>query len=586
MVCFPGRAQNISLRTKSRGLIAGIVLLILGLGGEPGLAGEVMALHPIFTEKDAVLERTLMGSWREEGSGDLYTFKRTGDNFLSLTLNHQGISSQFEAILTRLAGLLLLDLVPVAPDGNNFFYKDRFLPLHSFYAITIAEDTLRAAPVNDGGLYDLLNDKNSKLTLDRHGKNLLLTGATSELRAFFQQYGEEARLFSGPISLARQQPPPEETATSFSPPNMEASRTSRTDEPGSAAFRGCRPQFPAADGWLGADASISIPIAAGQDLWIFSDTFVGKAGQTSRQGAQMVANSIAISSCDAQKGWTIEYHWRNKHSDSPQPFFRSYSDRYQFWPEDVFTHDGALYVALNKVGPRSDGPPDAFINFSILGTAMARIANYQTTPPEQWQIELLPWSSVFVTDSWKCLVKDGAYLYVFVKDKGKKTFLTRFALAQLARPEEASEYLAMDGAWRKGINPEDALPIMDDVISGSGGSVRYHEDLKQWVMIHGPGFPEDRIVMHTAPALAGPWSPATTLMRTPEQDARLAGHDPDTFCYEGREHLQFYDPSRRALLITYDCNSASFAKVVANMDLYFPRTKAIAVPSQALVGQP
>ena len=147
-----------------------------------------MALHPLFSEKDAVLEQSFAGTWKEESSADLFTFQKTGDNFYALTVNHLGTTSRFEAVLTRLAGLLLIDLVPVALEGNNHFYKDRFLPLHSIYAIAIAGDTLHATPINDGKLHDLLRDKKTGLTLDRHGKSLLLTASTDELRAFFQQY--------------------------------------------------------------------------------------------------------------------------------------------------------------------------------------------------------------------------------------------------------------------------------------------------------------------------------------------------------------------------------------------------------------
>ena len=63
-----------------------------------------------------------------------------------------------------------------------------------------------------------------------------------------------------------------------------------------AAESPCRPDFPYRDGWLGADAAYSVPLADGRSLWLFGDTFVGAEGARDRSGSAMISNSIALSS--------------------------------------------------------------------------------------------------------------------------------------------------------------------------------------------------------------------------------------------------------------------------------------------------
>ena len=105
--------------------------------------------------------------------------------------------------------------------------------------------------------------------------------------------------------------------------------------------------------------------------------------------------------------------------------------------------------------------------------------------------------------------------------------------------------------------------------------MRYHADLKQWIMVCGPSFLENKIRIRTAPDLRGPWSEERVIYECPEQTPGSATYDRDNFCYLGREHIQFYDKKSHTLLITYDCNSANFSKLLSNMEIYSPRVLSI-----------
>jgi hypothetical protein len=156
----------------------------------------------------------------------------------------------------------------------------------------------------------------------------------------------------------------------------------------------------------------------------------------------------------------------------------------------------------------------------------------------------------------------------------KKAFLTRLPLDHLENPREYIEYFAKG---KPGVDPDNACVLIEDVI---GGSVRYHGDLKRWVMIYGPNFLSNKILLRTAPEITGPWSKAVVLYEAQEQIRNAPEYDEGNFCYCGREHFQFYNRKNQSLLITYDCNAANFAKLVSNMKLYSPRVLSIRFPKR------
>ena len=336
----------------------------------------------------------------------------------------------------------------------------------------------------------------------------------------------------------------------------------------SSEYPDCVPAFPNKNGWLGGDGSISVAMDSTHVLWIFADSFVGNKQQYNRSGSNGISNSVAISSCDMTNGWDVHYYWRNMYSPNPGDFFATYTDRYCYWPQDVFMYNGNIYVALNKVSPTYGADPG--IGFLNIGATLAKISNFRGVEPDQWQINYIPWSSVIQYHSWKGIATHGNYVYMFTQLPDKLPFLTRIPFDHLDEPAKYIEYWSKQKTWKKGVIEGDVQVILDERISGSGGSVRYHSDLSQWVLIHGPRWNGRNILKHTAPELTGPWSRGETIYEVPEMIPENSVYDKDNFCYFAREHISFYDTVSKKFMITYDCNS-DFGKVIDNINLYFPR---------------
>ena len=545
--------------------LASLIFLILTI--HPLRAQEVLSLNPIFSERDAVLIPEFEGDWvLRSYERDTVSIQKTGDNFYHFRYVSDGESSVFEAGLVQLGSVLLLDLYPLVPDTlGNSFYRERAIGAHTSCKVSIEKDALRLAPLNYRWFYDRVVTKKYPLNYSWTGNSLVLTISAGELRKFMAEHAEEKGFFQDDLVLERtsQQAPPENVIPQPQPAK------SAVDNNRTQPRQDCVPRFPLQDGWLGGDGDISVPLGPAKTLWIFSDTFVGKKDQISRSGARMISNTVAIMTCLPNRQSAIEYFWKNRFTDHPKPIFESSTGGYKFWPCAAFMNGSALYVLLQKIGPRPDAPPDDLFNFKGVGMSLAKVAGPAATTPDQWKVELFPWSRVLDPDAWGCSAVEGGYLYMFIKGAKQRTALIRLNLDDVESPEGHLEYRPGDGQWKAGSPGDDAKAILN---GEPGNTVCYHEDLKQWIMVCGPGFMNNKIRLRTSPALTGPWSEEQVIYQCPEQSPGSASFDKDKFCYLGREHIQFYNAKTRTLLLTYDCNSASFSKLASDNSIYSPRT--------------
>ncbi len=232
--------------------------------------------------------------------------------------------------------------------------------------------------------------------------------------------------------------------------------------------------------------------------------------------------------------------------------------------------DDTLFVILEKISAKTEpAQSDDIFSFQGVGYSLAKVTNPNAAPPYRWKIDLLPWSSVLGSDVWNGQVAiDKTSVYMFITEKSKACHILRLPVGQIESPERQFEYFAKDGSWKAGTRAADMKTLWTGEL---GQTVEYHPDLKEWIMVCGPGFLNNQIRIRSAPELTGPWTEEKIIYECPESTPGSAVYDPDNFCYLGREHIQFYDSQNQAMLITYDCNSAKFGKLVANMAIYSPR---------------
>jgi hypothetical protein len=396
---------------------------------------------------------------------------------------------------------------------------------------------------------------------------ILLTYTTNEFKSFLAEHMHEDGFFDNPDTLIIEN-------DHFSR-EKDTIRDNIVIKPTFSLSQRCVPKFPFKDGWLGGDGDVSVPINDTTTVFIFSDTYVGKKNQKSRQepGMRMVPNTIAIQTCLPTGETKVNYFWNSMYSENPEPFFKSHTNRYKYWVVDAFKANSNLYVFLGKVGPKLGAAPDDIFNFSGLGFTLAIISNPHEMPCE-WKIELFPLSDFrSYAMEVRCHAIQEEYIYFFVNRNDTSQFLVRKQIDFIDNPELPFEYYALNRKWKQGINEDDMYEITKGFRCNS---VNFHPEMKQWVMISDIWFMDNKIKMRTAPALIGPWTVEKVIYEIPEVTQGSTVFSKTNFCYLAREHIQYYDSVNHVMLLTYDVNNTNFSEILLNPNIYTP--KVIRIP--------
>ena len=334
----------------------------------------------------------------------------------------------------------------------------------------------------------------------------------------------------------------------------------------------CTPHFPFQQQWLGADAAYSIPLPDGRSVWIFGDTLYGDKRVVVGNDPRMVRNSIGISRCTGGK-WDLDYTIRKGKEGGFLDFFKARKKDTWYWALDGFYYDNKLWVTLLCIRA-VPVTTSAALGFETCGTDLAKVSRLDRDP-QQWTIETLP----FVEDGVKAYpsattVVDGkfAYLFALYETIERPLLVTRIPLSGLNEPKKYVEYLAKDGTWKPGFDPKNAKAVMAH--GNTEMTIRYHSEIRKWLAVmNDPKFFTDKIILRTSPELTGPWTEGAVIYRVPEMQKDIAGYDPDTFCYAGKEHPEFR--GKDSILFTYACNTKSVPKLVTNTGIYFPQVVRI-----------
>jgi hypothetical protein len=335
----------------------------------------------------------------------------------------------------------------------------------------------------------------------------------------------------------------------------------------------CTPQFPYQDDptlgtWLGADSAYSLALSPTATLWTFQDTFVGPQHQTGRANVPIIGNTLAIAECNGG-AFSLRYAWTRT---GPKAFFddgNTLGNR--FWTLQPWMHQGMLFAGLTEVRNAPGG-------FTELSTKLARVAN-PLDPPGSWRTEYFALAAI--PGLGKGAVVHGPYVYLFGPFQNDQ-IVARLLLDDLVKPAvdppALLQYLSIAGDWKAGLVTADAKKM--GIAANTGISVRFAPGRSQWIALfmNTTGWPSANVAASSAPNLEGPWTRPVNVYSVQEMNPMAAGYDVDTICYAAIEHPVYNPDPDGQLLFTYTCNSAVFAKQIANMNIYLPRVVSIKNP--------
>jgi hypothetical protein len=176
----------------------------------------VISLHPLYTEKDIVVDKKLCGTWIND-SGDSKTtwqfecIDEPKNAYKLIFTDEEGKKGSFVAYLLKLENVLFLDIFPGElpwesedPNRMDWPYNSLFLiPAHTFVKIDSIEPRLKLRLTSESKMEELLKENPSAVEHTFVGERIVLTASTKKLRAFVLKYADDESVFTGEITLSR-----------------------------------------------------------------------------------------------------------------------------------------------------------------------------------------------------------------------------------------------------------------------------------------------------------------------------------------------------------------------------------------------
>jgi hypothetical protein len=179
----------------------------------------VISLHPLYTEKDVVLDKKLYGTWANDSNDSKTTWEfksidEPKNAYKLIFTDEEGMKGSFVAHLVKLQDKLFLDIFPSElpwdpedPNKMDWPYNSLFLiPAHTFAKIDSIEPQLKLRLTLESKMEELLKENPGALEHTSVGDRLVLTGSTKELQAFVLKYADDERVFTDQVILSRTEP--------------------------------------------------------------------------------------------------------------------------------------------------------------------------------------------------------------------------------------------------------------------------------------------------------------------------------------------------------------------------------------------
>ena len=160
--------------------------LVLSMSLTAIVVGCVPTLHPIYTAKDTIFDKSLVGTWRRTDKTRA-TWRCTGIDDTSYRFVHTdsaGRTGTFRAHLARIKGKLFLDLEPLVDSEQTANYRAHVIRLHTFYLVEQIQPELRLQTLNPKWLKNYLKKNPDALAHQKIEDYVVITASTREQQEF------------------------------------------------------------------------------------------------------------------------------------------------------------------------------------------------------------------------------------------------------------------------------------------------------------------------------------------------------------------------------------------------------------------
>ncbi|MET7463771.1 DUF4185 domain-containing protein [Nonomuraea sp. NPDC005501] len=305
------------------------------------------------------------------------------------------------------------------------------------------------------------------------------------------------------------------------------------------------------DDWTGADGTYSLRLPGGRELWIFSDTFLGRINSDGSRPPVVEEGGTTVflnNSFAVENGGRLSTIHAGT-PDKPVAVMPPRDEKHWYWAGDATLAGGVVEVTYQEYERYGTGAWDWRWHRNVV----ARFAPGRLDRP--LSVHDLPsghgvaWASA--------TLKDGGYTYVYgVEDLGSPKYM------HVARVKGQSllgawEYLKADGSWSA--DESDSARVMSGVANeysvtkvGDGYVLITHDTTEAL---------SANIVAYSSCSPVGPFTGKQHVYTTPETGGNI-------FTYNAHAHPEV---SGKGLVVSYNVNSFVNTDHYRDSSIYRPR---------------
>ncbi len=171
------------------------------------LSGCVPSLHPLYTEKDVVFNKELLGIWVNKENAQKWTFSKSNTNAYSLVCQGDSGKTVYKVHLVKIKDYLFLDLFPQKPElPGDDFYKLHFIPAHTFLFVQTLHSELELSALDPDWLQKYLTAHPDAIKYEMVNETVVLTAQPKELQKFLVKQLSNKKAFGKFLNMKRVQP--------------------------------------------------------------------------------------------------------------------------------------------------------------------------------------------------------------------------------------------------------------------------------------------------------------------------------------------------------------------------------------------
>jgi hypothetical protein len=178
-------------------------MFIIATGVMAILAGCMPSVYPLYTDKDIVLDPSLVGTWINQEDDEKWTFARGDGQSYDMAISGEDSTVMFQTHLVELGGHRFIDVCPRPPDWEDSPYRDLMLPLHWLGSISIDGDTLIISLMDPNDMSKLAKSGVKTPSYVDVDNLRVLTASTEELQKFIID-NLDKKVFTVPGRMFRQ----------------------------------------------------------------------------------------------------------------------------------------------------------------------------------------------------------------------------------------------------------------------------------------------------------------------------------------------------------------------------------------------